>query len=408
MTPTVDRAPLKNASDVKLIALVSIAHLISHYYILILPPLFTVIRADFGVSYTEIGLALTAFNILTVMLQTPAGFLVDRIGARPVLIGGLLVGALALTGAALLAPFWAFITMFGLLGVGNAVYHPADYSLLSQHVSGSRMSRAYSAHTFAGMIGGAIAPVTLLVISASYGWRGAYLASAAFGFATAALLILFGDALRENKPRARAEDLGQDVAEPVGWSLFLSAPILFNLVFFAFFALSNAGLQNYSVVALDAMRGTPLSVANAGLTAYLVMSAVGVLLGGGIATRVGQHALVATAGLFVNAIVVLCIVLFDIGDAAMITMLALAGLALGVMMPSRDMLVRAVTPPGAFGKVFGFVTTGFNIGGMISPIVFGWMMDSGRPAWIFVAAALFSLASIPIVIASAANPRPAR
>ncbi|MFO0990121.1 MAG: MFS transporter, partial [Alphaproteobacteria bacterium] len=169
-------------------------------------------------------------------------------------------------------------------------------------------------------------------------------------------------------------------------------------------ALSNAGVQNYAVVALDAMRGTPLAVANAGLTAYLAMSAVGVLLGGVLAARVGRHAAVASVGLVANA-AVLGVVVFDSGDAMMIGLLALAGLTTGLIMPARDMLVRAVTPPGAFGKVFGFVTTGFNIGGAIAPIVFGWMMDTGRPGWTFVAAALFSLASIPTVTLSAARPR---
>lgn len=405
MTPTVERTPIEANSDLRVIGLVSAAHLVSHYYIIILPPLFTVIRADFSVSYTELGFALAAFNIVSALLQTPAGFLVDRIGARPVLIGGLLIGAAALAGAAVLPSFWAFVAMFALLGLGNTVYHPADYSLLSKRVSASRIGQAYSVHTFAGMVGGAVAPVTLLVLANSYGWRGAYLASAGFGFAAAALVTVFGTTLSEPARSATIKATADSTSpQPAGWSLLLSAPVLLNLVFFVLLALANAGVQNYGVVALDALRGTPLAVANAGLTAYLVMSAAGVLLGGVLVTRVGHHAAVASAGLVASAAAVIGVIAFG-GDVVMIVLLGIAGLTTGLIMPSRDMLVRAVTPPGAFGKVFGFVTTGFNIGGMIAPIVFGWLMDTGRPAWIFVATAVFSLAAIPTVMLSAPRQR---
>jgi MFS transporter, FSR family, fosmidomycin resistance protein len=405
MTPTTDiAAPAAPSTDAKVIGLVSAAHFVSHYYILVLPPLFPIVRADLGVSYTELGLALTAFNVVSAALQTPAGFLADRISARAVLTGGLLIGAVALAGAALLPAFWAFVAMFALLGLGNTVYHPADYALLSRHVSPSRMGQAFSVHTFAGMLGGAAAPASLLLLAAAFGWRGAYMASAVLGCAVAALLIVFGGALADDRfDRGNPGVAPRDAASQASGPLLMSAPILLNLLFFVLLALSNGGLQNYAVVVLDAMYGTPLEVATMALTAYLVMSALGVLLGGLVASRTARHGRVAVTGLAVTALAVLPIALLPLPAVAMTALFALAGLATGIIMPSRDLLVRAVTPPGAFGKVFGFVTTGFNIGGMISPLLFGWFLDHGSPRGVFLATIVFTLAAIPTVMANVAH-----
>jgi MFS transporter, FSR family, fosmidomycin resistance protein len=299
MTPTTEiAARVEPSSDAQVIGLVSAAHFVSHYYILVLPPLFTVIRADFGVSYTELGLALTAFNVVSALLQTPAGFLADRVSARAVLIGGLLLGAAALAGAAVLPSFWAFVTMFALLGLGNTVYHPADYALLSRHVSPRRMGQAYSVHTFAGMLGGAVAPASLLFLAAAFGWRGAYLASAALGTAVAATLLLMGRALADDRAERGTAGSAPAAANPEASPvLLLSAPVLLNLLFFVMLALSNAGVQNYAVVVLDALYATPLNLANVALTAYLATSAFGVLIGGVVATRTTRHSVVAIAGL---------------------------------------------------------------------------------------------------------------
>jgi MFS family permease len=405
MTPTVERAIAEPATDTRAIGLVSAAHFVSHYHILVLPPLFTVIRADFGVSYTELGLALTAFNVISAALQTPAGFLVDRVSARAVLIGGLLLGAGALVGAALLPSFWGFVAMFALLGLGNTVYHPADYALLSRHVSASRMGQAYSVHTFAGMLGGAAAPASLLFLAAGFGWRGAYLTSALLGLAVAALLLAFGAGLENSAPNARAKPAGAAAPVDAGWSLLLSAPVLLNLLFFVMLALSSAGVQSYGVVALDALYGTPLAVGNLALTAYLLMSALGVLLGGWVATRTSSHHAVAIVGLIAGALALTPVPFFDLPATALTLLLGVAGLAGGLVMPSRDLLVRAVTPAGAFGRVFGFVTTGFNIGGMISPLLFGWLLDHGHPRGVFLAAIAFGLASIPTVMVNVGRGR---
>ncbi|HEX3858881.1 MAG TPA: MFS transporter, partial [Pseudolabrys sp.] len=175
----------RRSSDARTIGVVSAAHFVSHYYTLMLPPLFAFVRADYGVSYTELGLALAAFNVVSAALQTPAGFLVDWLGARILLIIGLLLGAIAFAVAGLADSFWMLVAMFGLAGVGNTVYHPADYSLLSHRVSAERIGHAYSVHTFSGMLGSAAAPVSLLLMQSIWGWRGAFIGAAILGFVVA-------------------------------------------------------------------------------------------------------------------------------------------------------------------------------------------------------------------------------
>ena len=198
----------RRADDIRLITSVSAAHFVSHYYILVLPPLFAFVRADYGVSYTEIGLALTVFNGVSAILQTPTGFLVDRFNARLLLALGLILGATGLSIAAAVDSFWVLVLMFGLMGIGNTVYHPADYSLLSRHVASERLSQAYSMHTFAGLLGGAVAPVSLLFMHCLYGWRGAFAGAAVMGFIVAAILLM----QRDPDGRSEADASGRQAA----------------------------------------------------------------------------------------------------------------------------------------------------------------------------------------------------
>lgn len=395
----VDFAPARS-NDGRVIALIGAVHFVSHYYILLLPPLFVFVKSEYGVSYTELGFALAAFNVISAVLQTPAGFLVDRISARVVLMAGLLLGASAFAIAGLVDSFWVLVVMFGIAGLGNTVYHPADYALLSHHVSPERIGQAFSIHTFSGMLGSAVAPASLLYMQSIWGWRGAFLGAAVLGFAIAALLAVQRQTLEE---RPATPALKSDAAKPAspqaeGWKLLLSAPIVRNLIFFVLLAVMSGGLQNYSVVALNASYGTPIVIGNTALTAFLLLNALGVLAGGLIVTRTNRHALVAVGGLIATAIAAVLVGLVDLGPALLILVMSLGGFLNGLMMPSRDMIVREVTPPGSFGKVFGFVTTGFNIGGIVSPLLFGALMDHGDPRAIFLTVVACCLLSIPTVM----------
>ena len=298
-------------SYVRVVGAVSAAHFVSHYYIILLAPLLPFVRAEYAVSYTEIGLAFAAFNIVTAVLQTPAGFLVDRFGARPLLVAGLVTGAGAFTVVGLVNSFWVMVAMFALAGVGNTVYHPADYSLLSQYVPSERIGQAFSVHTFAGMLGSAVAPVSLLVMQSQWGWRGAFMGASALGIAVAVLLLAMRDfsAVQMNPaPARRSAD-----NTTAGWRLLLSAPILLNLLFFVLLAMISGGLYNYSVVALGALYGTPVTSANAALTGNLLLSAVGVLMGGLLVGRTTRHGMVATIGLGAMAVFTALIAQIDLG-----------------------------------------------------------------------------------------------
>ena len=399
------RAESKRARDTRTVGLVSGAHFVSHFYMLLLPPLFPFVRAEYGVNYVELGLALAAFNVVSAGLQTPAGFLTDRIGAPAVLVTGLLLGAGAFALASLVPWFWFLVAMFAVAGLGNAVYHPADYSILSRHVSVQRMGQAFSIHTFAGMLGSAVAPPALLALQGIVGWRGAFMVAALLGIGAAAVLIFRRDALGGPIARARNRP-AEEAASGDGWKLLFSLPLLLNLAFFVMLAITGGGLQNYSVVALGALYGTPLSIANAALAAYLLMISIGVLLGGLLASRTQRHDLVAVTGLIAVALTTLAIGLVPLGATLLIALMAVGGLCSGLIMPSRDMIVRSLAPPGSFGKVFGFVTTGFNLGGIVSPLLFGWLMDQGHPRAIFLLVAAVSLLSIPMVITFGARRRP--
>ncbi|TMK19198.1 MAG: MFS transporter [Alphaproteobacteria bacterium] len=380
-------------SETKLVAGVCFAHLVSHYYMLMLAPLFAFIRADFGVTYTELSLALTTFNVVSAVSQTPVGFFIDRTGARINLIGGLLLGSAAIAIAGAVHSFWVFIAMFAVLGLANTVYHPADYTLLSERVSPRRMTQVFSFHTCSGMIGSAIAPVSLLFMQSAVGWRGAFLCSALLGVVAALVLAVQGEPpvvhpAHPSKPRGE---------EPASWQLLLSPPILLNLLFFVVLSMVGGGLNQYLVVGLGALYGTPPGLANTALTGLLTMSAIGVLLGGVLAGRTARHSLVACTGLLVTGAASTLIAFVDPGALLLVLIASLSGFASGMTMPSRDMIVRSVTPPGSFGKVFGFVTTGFHIGGMVAPLIFAQFLDHGYPRGVFLYVAACALVAIATV-----------
>ncbi len=384
--------------DTKVIALIAIAHFVSHVHVMLLPPILGQVREAFGVSYTQIALALTAFNVASALLQTPAGFLVDRIGPRLMLTAGLILAGCAITAAALLPGYWFFVIAYTLMGVANTVYHPADYSILSAAIDGKKIGKAFSIHTFAGYLGFGVTPAMVLACAAIWDWRGAFLFAAGLAFAVALLLIVAGSVL----PRVVRKPMEPSRAEAkVGLGLLLSPPILRNLLFFFCLAMANGGIQTFTVVGMGALHGTPATVANIALSGFLLFSAGGVLLGGVIADRTPHHERVAAVGFACTATMAILMAWVNMPAAVLIGVMSLGGLLNGIIQPSRDMMVRAVTPPGSFGKVFGFVTTGFNLGGMVSPLLFAWLMDRGDPRAIFMIVVAFIFLALVTVITRA-------
>ena len=393
----------KWSREARVIALIAVAHFVSHVHIMLLPPLFGQVREAFGVSYIQVGLALTAFNVASALLQTPAGFLVDRIGPRVMLTGGLLLGAVAIAAAALLPGYWFFVISYGFLGVANTVYHPADYTILSATVDHKRIGKAFSIHTFAGYLGSGVTPALVLGCAAIWGWRGGFLFASGLSFATGLLVIVAGSILPRvvHKPGQQPAKGPSSDGAKIGLDLLLSPPILRNLLFFFCLAMANGGIQTFTVVGMGAIHGTPFSVANVALSGFLLCSAGGVLLGGIVADRTPHHERVAAVGFACTSTMAVLMAWVSMPAAVLIGMMSLGGLLNGMIQPSRDMMVRAVTPPGSFGKVFGFVSTGFNLGGMVAPLLYGWLMDQGEPRAIFMIVTGFILLALVTAITRA-------
>jgi MFS family permease len=375
----------ERTGEYEAIALVSAAHFVQHFQSLVLPPLFPFLTAQFGVGFVELGLALAVSNVFAVAAQLPVGFLVDRIGSRRMLVFALIVTGLAFLSFAVAPSYPRLLLMMAFVGLSNSVFHPADYAILSARIAPARLGRAFSVHSFAGFIGTAVAPVTMLAIVAAAGLN--------IGFALVGILALTVALPLSLARRVDRTVLRKHTGEPAsgrrdGLTSILTPSILALTGFFALLSLSGSGISNFSVVALTSAFGTPLSVASLALTGYLTAQAFGVLAGGFVADLTRRHAEVAALGYGVNACIVLVIGTIGLGAAPLIAAMAIAGFFGGMIMPSRDMLVRAAAPPGAIGRTFGVVTAGFNIAGMVGPLLFGFIMDHGMPQWVFGASVI--------------------
>jgi MFS family permease len=389
---------VSNGREVRIVGLVCSAHFVSHFHLLLLPPVFEVVRTELGVSYVALGAVLTMFNIVSALLQTPAGFLVDRVGSRPVLTGGMVVGILGLLVAATFPGYWSLIAAYALLGLANTVYHPADYAILSSTMPQRMAGRAFSFHQFSGFFGSGVAPACVLFLAAIYGWRGSFYVAAGMAAVVVTALVIWGAPLSAGAKAKRETDGKSATSGKAGLDLLLSPPILRNLFFFILLALSGGGIQTFSVVALGQINGTPAATANFALSAYLLLSAFGVLVGGYLADHTAKHERIAAVGFLATSTMVIAVGWGNLGAAALIIAMGTGGLLNGIIQPSRDMIVRSVTPPGAFGKVFGFVSTGFNVGGVISPLLYAWLLDHGEPRMVFALVATFILLALFTVI----------
>jgi MFS family permease len=376
-------------SPLRTLGAISTAHWVSHLHMLVLPMLFPFLKQQLGVGFVELGLALTVFAVVSGLTQAPLGFLVDRFGARGILIGGLCLGGLALILLGLHLSYPWLIASAALLGLANGVYHPADYAILSAHMDESRMGRAFSIHTFAGFLGGAMAPAITVALVAIAGGHGALIIAGAIGPLVALLLIVAGTPDAVARPR-RADDPPRPG--------ILTPAIIVLTIFFTLLSLSNAGISNFGVVALMSGYGSSFSAANIALTAFLGASAIGVLAGGFLADRTRRHGQVAAACYAINAGVVLIIATVSLPALLLTAAMALAGFLGGVIAPSRDMLVRDAAPPGGAGRAFGIVSTGFNVGGIISPLLYGWIMDQSLPHWVFGISVIFMSVTVALAL----------
>jgi MFS family permease len=388
--------------DARVISLVGIAHGLSHFCQLVLPPLFPFLRSEFEVSYAALGSVMALFYAVSGVCQFMAGFAVDRFGARKVLLAGVFVYGAAVLLCGLAPAFWVFFPLAVLLGIGNSVFHPADFSILNASVTPRRLGHAYSTHGIGGNLGWALAPVASFGLASAFGWRAALVILGAIGLGVFAMLYVNRSLLGarvQPAPPAQASTKRR-------FEILLQGPVLACFAFFSLLAMALVGVQTFGPTALNALHGIPLALATSSVTAYMAGGVAGILLGGFVAGWTARHDIVAGGGL-VAAMLFMAMLATGIPAWAVMPLMAAAGFSIGVTNPSRDLIVRAATPAGASGRVYGFVYSGLDLGAFIAPLALGTFLDRGEPRLVFVAIAVCLLLTI-LTVVQVGRTRPGR
>jgi len=375
--PPANPAPLKQ--DAAVIGLVGLAHGTSHFSHMLLAPLFPVFIRDFGLGFADVGLLMTVFFVISGIGQAASGFLVDRVGARPVLFAAISCFLAASLVASQATGYWGLMAVAVLAGIGNAPFHPCDFTILNQRVSNERLGHAFSVHGVTGSLGWALAPVFLVGITSLSDWRTAYYSAALLYLGVLALLWWQRDKLLTQvvvrAPAAPGAAASKDLD-------FLKLPVVWWC--FAFFLLSTmtlAVVQSFVPSILQAVYGTSMEAATLTVSAYMLCSAVGMFVGGFVAVY-GQRRQISSDtvlawGMGLGALLMLLCATGWFGEVGTMVVLAITGFALGVAGPSRDLLIKRATPKGATGRVYGTVYSGLDVGFALSPLVFGVLMDHG-------------------------------
>jgi MFS family permease len=369
--------------DATVISLVGFAHGTSHFFHLMLPPLFPWFMSEYSLSFTQVGALMSIFFVVSGIGQALAGFLVDRWGAHRVLCLGVTLLACSGILVAVAPAFWGLYLAAFVAGLGNCVFHPADYSLLNHRVSQERLGHAFSLHGLSGNVGWALAPLLMTASATAFGWRVAGLVAASAGFTS--LIMLWwkrAELATASEPRRHKENsvtLASVLKLRLTWIAFC---------FFFFSTLGFGALQNFAPSILRNLYGLSLAAATSALTAYLIGSAAGLATGGFLAnSKKGQEKVLGLAFLFSAALAFL-LSLSLVPGWTVIAIMAMMGFGIGLAGPSRDMLVRKSTAArlgtGAFGRMYGLVYSGLDAGLATAPLMFGLLMDSGRAGLVFV------------------------
>jgi predicted MFS family arabinose efflux permease len=390
---------------------VSGAHFLSHIYLLAYPPLFPLLASEFDVTTTRLGLLVTAIYGPTLLLQLPLGESVDRIGAKRILVGGIVLTSLAITASGLATAYWMLLVCAIVSGIGQSVFHPADYALLDAVTTPETEGKAFSAHTFGGFAGFAAAPAVIGGVGIAYGWRLALVAVGSIGFVYAAAFALttapvHGAKIRtsDSEPAASIRETARELLSFAGQSGLLAV-----FVFYLLSMMAIVGLQSFTTVLAVNAYGFDESTANTLLTAHLTSTAVGVLLGGPLADRLPFRRVLITSFLLTAvAVWVAAIGVASAGFIGPLIALSLAGLLIGLALPSRDAFANSVADPGAAGKSFGFFFTGLSLGAVISPALLGAVIDGWSVGVAFLLVGGFLLAAVAIVVVPPTNYRTER
>jgi MFS family permease len=370
--------------------LIGNGHFLSHFYVLCLPPMFLAWQDSFHVSFAELGMTIMLMSGTTALLQTPVGFLVDRHGARPFLVGGALLMSLSIAAMGLATDFWQVLVLATLSGIGNSVIHPADYAILSGSVDKTRMGRSFALHTFSGNLGFSAGPPVAAFLMALAGWRATLLIVGLLGLPVVLSILLQSRILKD-----QAREAFEGAAGMSGRELLTSRTMILFFLFFMLGAMGGGGVQSWLVTVLHTVKGIDLPMAAAALTAYMLGSTSGVLVGGWFADTFKHHILPFVTGLTIlSALLMLCVNWLSLPAVVIAGVTFASGLALGASRTPRDVMVKDAAPPGQIGKVFGFVSAGLPLGAAITPVPFGLLIDKGHPELVLVLVAVILLLSL--------------
>ena len=394
MTPATNAIGLPSTlvawrEDASVIGLVGLAHASSHFGHLILPLLFPVFMKEFGLSFSELGLLMTVFFVVSGVGQATSGFVVDRVGARPMLWAALAMFMLACLWASVATGYGSLFGVAVLAGAANATFHPVDFTILNQRVSAARLGYAFSAHGLTGNLGWAAAPVFFAGMGALLGWRQAYVAAAVMYGAVLLVMVVYRDQLQTRAAVRNPQ------AEPANAMAFMRLPVVWWC--FGFFFMSTmtlAVVQVFAVSILKAMHGVSFESATLTLTAYMLCAALGVFVGGFVAARTANSDRVVAVALGCGAVLLALCGTGWLGATPTMVVLAVTGFAVGIGGPSRDMMIKKATPQGATGRVYGLVYSGLDSGFAVSPLVFGAFMDRGWYGATLLGAAAVLLLSV--------------
>jgi MFS family permease len=386
------------ARDIKVMGLVGAAHWSSHFFQLVLPALFPILKQELGVSYVALGLVSGITYASSGFAQVACGFLVDRFGARRILLSGLTLFALSVMAAGMVTEYWMLLPLAVLMGLGNSVFHPADLSILTQKVSAGRMGRAYATHALCGNLGWAAAPVLMVGLAQLFDWRVALISAGCIGLVVVAVFLIWGTELADDRDTGAAIPAADATPWRENVRLLFSPTIISCFLYFTCLAMALIGIDTFGIAALMQVYDISLTTATLGLTVFLLCSAGGILLGGFAADRTDRHDAIAIAGMLGAAIAVTVIGAGVVPGHSVIILMGLAGAVSGVTSPSRDMLVRKAAPSGASGRIFGFVYSGLDLGSAVMPLMLGYVIDYGSANAVFYTVAfLLLLTSLTVI-----------
>lgn len=400
--------------DWSIISLIGVVHASSHFFQLLLPTLYVFLAREFGFDYVELGALATTFFVVSCLGQASSGFIVDRIGPIPVLLFGL--GGFVISGIMIgfATSYWMLWLAAAIGGAGNSIFHPVDYSIINHRISARRLGHAFSVHGLTGNLGWALTPLFVAAIASDHGWRAAAFSAAGL-VAVVWCAAFLGRHLLAGQHKQQQEEVAQELSSEKSlaregvWQtlkILCKQPALWGaFLFFAFSSMALSSVQNYTIPMLGSVYHIDPVVAGTALSAYMVTAAVGMLAGGFLVGADARSERTVFLSLCFAGLMLVLLGSGVLSSSVAVVMVGLAGFFSGVAAPSRDMLIRRVTPKGATGTVYGLVYSGMDVGSSLAPLMFGAMLDAGlnRGPWFGAAVAFCISASMAVWIARAAE-----